>query len=166
MKKIFFILPVAVIIFAACQTTPKTIPVDTQAEKAAISALFDKFSTAFKGKDTFTLIASLTEDVLACGTDPAEFWDKKQISDGWTQAFADTSLKIDYSIDKREIRLSSDGNSALVIEQFVMKAISQKMPVRMINHVVKKGEAWMIDFISWNFIPRNEDIGKLNKALE
>ena len=97
---------------------------------------------------------------------PAEFWDKKQISDMWTQAFADTSLKINYSIDKREIRLSSDGKSALVIEQFVMQALSQKMPVRMINHVVKTGEIWMIDFVSWNFIPRNEDIGKLNKVLE
>ena len=69
MKKIFFILPVAVMIFTACQTTTKPIPVDTQAEKAVISTLFDKFNTAFKGKDAPTLVASLTDDILACGTD-------------------------------------------------------------------------------------------------
>lgn len=29
----------------------------------------------------------------------------------------------------------------------------------------KSGESWKFDFVSWNLIPRNEDMGKINKAL-
>ena len=166
MKKTIYIFSIAVIIITACQPKTKIVPVDTEAAKAAISALFDKYNSAYKAKDTNTLLAALTDDVLACGTDPSEFMDKKQISDGWTQAFADTSFKINYSIDRREIRVAADGNSALVVEQYVMLVLSPNIPIRCIYHAVKAGENWMLDFISWNFIPKNEDIVKLNKALE
>jgi len=166
MKKTLYVFAIAVIIITACQSKTKTVPVDTEAAKTVISALFDNFHSAFKAKDTNTLIATLTDDALTCGTDPSEFWDKKQISDGWTQAFADTSLKINYSIDKREIRVAADGNSALVVEQFVMSALFPNIPVRIISHAIKGGENWMIDFVSWNLIPKNEDLDKLNKALE
>ena len=166
MKKTIYIFSIAVIIITACQPKTKIVAVDTKAAKAAISALFDKYNSAFKAKDTNTLLAALTDDVLACGTDPLEFWNKKQISDGWTQYFADTSLKINYSIDRREIRVAADGNSALVVEQYVMSVMSPNIPIRSIYHAVKAGENWMLDFISWNFIPKNEDIVKLNKALE
>ena len=47
-----------------------------------------------------------------------------------------------------------------------IKAFSQKIPVRMVYHLVKNGDNWLFDFVSWNFIPNNEDLGKLNKALE
>jgi len=166
MKKTIYIFSIAVIIITACQPKTKIVAVDTKAAKAAISALFDKYNSAFKAKDTNTLLAALTDDVLGCGTDPLEFWNKKQISDGWTQYFADTSLKITYSIDRREIRVAADGNSALVVEQYVMSVMSPNIPIRSIYHAVKAGENWMLDFISWNFIPKNEDIVKLNKALE
>jgi len=166
MKKIICVFAIAVILIAACQPKTKIVPVDTEVAKASITALLDKYNTAFKAKDTNTLIALLTSDALACGTDPSEFWNKKQITDGWTQAFADTSLKINYSIDKREIRLALDGNSALVVEQYIMSALSSKIPIRSIYHTVKVDENWMLDFISWNFIPKNEDISRLNKALE
>jgi len=43
---------------------------------------------------------------------------------------------------------------------------SPKMAIRMVYHAVKSGENWKFDFISWSFVPRNEDIGKINKALE
>ena len=144
----------------------KNVPVDTESAKIAVSVLFDKYNSAFSAKDANMLIALLTEDALTCGTDPSEFWDKKQISAAWTQSFADTSLKISYSPDKREIRISKDGNSAIVVEQFTFPLISPKISVRCIYHAVKSDEKWMIDFISWNLIPKNEDIGKLNKALE
>jgi len=47
-----------------------------------------------------------------------------------------------------------------------MEVFSQKMPMRIVYHLVKNGDNWLIDFISWSFIPNNEDLGKLNKALE
>jgi hypothetical protein len=35
----------------------------------------------------------------------------------------------------------------------------------MVCHAAKTDDAWKFDFISWSFIPRNEDIEKINKAL-
>jgi hypothetical protein len=40
------------------------------------------------------------------------------------------------------------------------------IPIRCIYYVVKNEGTWLIDFDSWNFIPLNEDIPRLNKALE
>jgi ketosteroid isomerase-like protein len=134
--------------------------------KVAVNALLDKYDSAFKAKDAPTLIALLAEDGLFCGTDPSEIWDKKQISDGWKQYFADTSLLIDYTVDKREILIAEDGNSAIAIEQFYFKLFSPNIQWRTIFHAVKAGEGWKFDFISWNLIPKNEDIEKLNKAVE
>jgi tetratricopeptide (TPR) repeat protein len=134
--------------------------------KVAVNALLDKYDSAFKSKDAPTLIALLAEDGLFCGTDPSEIWDKKQISDGWKQYFADTSLLIDYTVDKREILIAEDGNSAIAIEQFYFKLFSPNIQWRTIFHAVKAGEGWKFDFISWNLIPKNEDIEKLNKAVE
>jgi len=137
-----------------------------EAVKASVAALLDKYDSAFKAKDAPAVIALLAGDGLFCGTDPSEIWDKKQISDGWTQAFADTSLMIDFTVDKREIMVATDENSAIAIEQFYFKLFSPNIMWRVIFHAVKSGEDWKLDFISWNFIPRNEDIEKINKALE
>ncbi|MFZ0473493.1 MAG: nuclear transport factor 2 family protein [Bacteroidales bacterium] len=134
--------------------------------KVSVNALLDKYDSAFKAKDAPTLIALLADDGLFCGTDPSEIWDKKQISDGWKQYFADTSLLIDYTVDKREILIADDGNSAIAIEQFYFKLFSPNIQWRTIFHAVKAGEGWKFDFISWNLIPKNEDIEKLNKAVE
>jgi len=137
-----------------------------EAVKASVAALLDKYDSAFKAKDAPAVIALLAGDGLFCGTDPSEIWDKKQISDGWTQAFADTSLMIDFTVDKREILIAEDRNSAIAIEQFYFKLFSPNIMWRVIFHAVKSGEDWKLDFISWNFIPKNEDIEKINKALE
>jgi ketosteroid isomerase-like protein len=166
MKKTICVFSIAVLLITACQTKAKIVPVNTEAEKASISALLNKYNSAFKAKDLNSILTTLSSDVLVCGTDPSEFWDKKQIIDMWTQAFADTSLKLNFSIDRREIRLVADGNSALVVDQYVMSFLSPKIPIRSVYHLVKVDEKWMLDYISWNLIPKNEDIPKLNKALE
>jgi uncharacterized protein (TIGR02246 family) len=166
MKKIFYLMFMAVMIITACHPKTKTVPVDTAAAKIAVTTLLDKYNSAWDAKDVSTMTELLTDDGLFCGTDPSELWDKKTLSAGWTQAMSDTSMNFNYSVDKREIRIAADGNSAIALEQFYMKAISQKMPARLIFHVVKSGDNWMIDFLSWAFIPKNEDIGKLYKALE
>ena len=166
MKKIFIMLSIAVVVITACQQTPQTIPVDIAGEKVAISALFDKYNSAFNAKDAAAMATFLTEDALSCGTDPSEFWNKKQITDLWTQGFADTALKINYSYSKREIRVAADGNSAIVVEQSIMPFLSSKISLRKVCNAVKTNDNWMIDFISWNLIPLNEDIPKLNKAVE
>jgi len=137
-----------------------------EAVKASVGAFLDKYDSAFKAKDAPAVIALLAGDGLFCGTDPSEIWNKKQISDGWTQAFADASLMIDFTVDRREIMVAEDENSAIAIEQFYFKLFSPNIMWRVIFHAVKSGEDWKLDFISWNFIPKNEDIEKINKALE
>jgi uncharacterized protein (TIGR02246 family) len=166
MKKIFFTILAAVIIITACQTKTRIIPVDTGAAKLAVTALLDKYNSAMNAKDANTLMNLLTEDGLYCGTDSRELLSKAELSEMMKQSLADTSLVVNYSIDKREIRITADGNSAIALEQMFFKAFSEKIPVRMIYHLVKNDDNWQFDFVSWNFIPDNEDIGKINKALE
>jgi uncharacterized protein (TIGR02246 family) len=166
MKKTFYVMLVVVMTITACQTKTKIVPVDTAAAKVAVTALLEKYNSAMKAKDANTLMTLLTEDGLYCGTDSRELLSKAELSNMMNQSLADTSLVMSYSIDKREIRIASDGNSAIALEQMFFKAFSQKIPIRMIYHLVKNNDNWLFDFVSWNFIPDNEDIGKLNKALE
>jgi uncharacterized protein (TIGR02246 family) len=166
MKRTFYLMLVAVMIITACQSKAKIVPVDTAAAKVAVTTVLDKYNSAMKAKDANAIMTLLTTDGLYCGTDSKELMDKVSLSNMMNQTFADTSLKVNYSIDKREIRIATDGNSALAVEQMFFKAFSQKIPMRMVYHLVKNGDNWLFDFVSWNFIPDNEDIGKLNKALE
>jgi len=166
MKKTFYVMLVAVMIITACQTKTKIVPVDTAAAKVAVTAVLDMYNSAMKAKDVNALMKLLTDDGLYCGTDSKELLNKADLSNMMNQSFADTTLVIDYSIDKREIRIAADGNSAIAVEQMFLKAFSQKIPIRMVYHLIKNNDNWLFDFVSWNFIPNNEDLGKLNKALE
>jgi uncharacterized protein (TIGR02246 family) len=166
MKRSFYLTLVAVMTITACQTKTRVVPVDTAAAKVAVTTLLDKYNSAFKAKDANALMTLLTDDGLYCGTDSKELLEKASLSNMMNQTFADTSLKVNYSIDRREIRIAKDGNSAIALEQMIFKAFSQKIPVRMVYHLVKNNDDWLFDFVSWNFIPNNEDLGKLNKALE
>ena len=134
--------------------------------KEAVASVLDAHWSAVKAKDADAVMALLTDDVLCCGSDPEEFWDKTDMYNKIRQMFADTSFKIDITVDKREIRVAQDGNSAIALEQMFLKPVSQKIPVRNVYHLVKINDIWQIDFTSVSFIPANEDIGKLNNALE
>jgi hypothetical protein len=112
------------------------------------------------------MTALLADNCTIFGTDPSELWNKKTISEVWKPAFADTIMDYSYSIDQREIIVAPDGNSALLVEQSTFKKISPKISYRIVSHAVKMGDNRMIDFLSWGFIPENEDISRLNKALE
>lgn len=155
-----------VAIMASCQPKTKIVPVDLNASKAAVTEILDKYNSAFKARNIDAVMSLLTDDGLYCGTDSKELLTKTDLLNMFKQVAADTSSIDNYTIDKREIRISKDGMSAVVLEQFFMKSFSQKMPIRMIYHLVKNNDIWSFDFLSWNFIPNNEDIVKLNKALE
>jgi hypothetical protein len=166
MRKTLCILSIAVIIITSCQQKPKMVPIDQEATKVAVVSILDKYHSSMFKKDTNNMLSLLAENGLYCGTDSKEFLDKSAISNAMTQMFADTTLKVSYLIDKREVRIAADGNSAIAVDQFVMDFISPKIPVRWVFHLVKTGDIWLIDFASLSLIPNNEDLGKLNKALE
>ncbi|MBN2435997.1 MAG: nuclear transport factor 2 family protein [Spirochaetes bacterium] len=140
--------------------------VDMTESKEAVASVLDAHWSAVKAKDADAVMALLTDDALCCGSDPEEFWNKTDMYNNIRKMLADTSFKIDITIDKREIRVAPDGNSAIALEQMFLKPVSEKIPVRNIYHLVKINDTWKFDFTSVSFIPNNEDIGKLNGALD
>jgi ketosteroid isomerase-like protein len=166
MKRLLLVLFIMAMVFTSCHTKTNDLTADLTAAKVAVTKVLDTHWSAVKAKDADAVIALLTDDALSCGTDSKEFWNKTDMYNSIRPMFADTSFKIDITIDKRLIRIAKDGNSAIALEQMFMKPFSKKIPVRNIYHLVKINDIWKIDFTSVGFIPDNEDIGKLNKALE
>ena len=166
MKEIIFVLFIFAMVFVSCHTKTKIMPVDINESEEAVTRVLDAHWSAVKAKDADAVIALVTDDFLSCGTDPEEFWNKADMYNTIKQMFANPDLKIDITVDKREIRIARDGKSAIALEQMFMEPFSQKIPVRTVYHLVKENNTWLIDFTSTGFIPDNEDIGKLNKALE
>lgn len=152
-----------VMTFVSCQTK---IKVDMTESKNAVAKVLDDHWFALKAKNADAVIALVTEDFLSCGSDPQEFWNKAEMHASLKHMLVNSEFQIDITVDKREIRISKDGNSAIAFEQMFLAPYSQKIPVRTVYHLVKVNNNWLIDFTSTGFIPRNEDIDKLNKALE
>ena len=142
------------------------MPVDMTESKEAVARVLDAHWSAVSAKDADAVIALVTDDFLSCGTDPEEFWNKTDMYNTVKQMLANTEFKIDITVDKREIRIARDGNSAIALEQMFLEPYSKKIPVRTVYHLVKENNTWLIDFTSTGFIPKNKDIDKLNKALE
>ena len=140
--------------------------VDVKQSEAAVAMVLDAHWSAVKAKDADAVIAMVTDDFLSCGSDPEEFWNKDDMYNTVKQMLANAEIVLDITIDKREIRIAGDGNSAIAFEQMYLKPFSEKIPVRTVYHLVKVNNAWLIDFTSTGFIPFNKDIDKLNKALE
>jgi ketosteroid isomerase-like protein len=140
--------------------------VDMNKSKDAIISILDNHWSALKAKDADAVIALVSEDFLSCGSDPEEFWNKADMYNNLKQMLTNSKFKIDITVDKREIRISKDGNSAIAFEQMFLTPYSQRIPVRTVYHFVKENNTWLIDFTSTGFIPNNEDIDKINKALE
>ena len=149
--------------FVSCQTKTS---VNMTESKDAVAKVLDAHWSALKAKDADAVIALVSEDFLSCGSDPKEFWNKTEMYNNVKQMLANSEFKIDIIVNKREIRISKDGNSAIAFEQMFLTPYSQKIPVRTVYHLVKENNSWLIDFTSTGFIPNNDDIDKLNKALE
>lgn len=165
MKKNRFVILIAFLALAACKQTPLPVIVDVDAEKASIDSIFNLFTIAFHSRDVETLASYVTEDALCLGTDPSEFLSKQQIKEMWAQMFADSAPAINY-VSKREIRVDAGGESAHVVDQYTMPVVGPKILWRNAYHLIKIDDKWMIDMLNCSFILRNEDIIKLNKALE
>ena len=159
MKTKPYVLIFVILMIVACQPKIEIKTVDIVAEKNAVTTLLDSFQVAINTGNVNNMKPLLDDKGLYCGTDPEELWDKETLSNALTDA-------MEYSIDKRKIRVASDGRTALALEQFTIHAISENLPLRQITHLVKTDENWKIDFISWSLIPINEDIAKLNEALK
>jgi hypothetical protein len=100
MKRLLLVLFIVEMVITSCQTKTNVLPADLTAAKAAVTKALDSHWSAVKAKDADAVMALLTDDVLSCGTDSKEFWNKTDMYNTIKQMFADTSLKIDITIDK------------------------------------------------------------------
>jgi len=166
MRKIPLLLCSAVMLMTSCQQKPAAVVVDSEAIKAELTTFMDEYNVAYKAMDINKMTSFCTDNALFLGSDPSEFWDKKQITDYFMSQGIDSTMKLEFVIDRREIIVAADGNSAIVVEQFVIPIISPYLAVRGIDHLVKVGDGWKFDLLSWNVIPKNEELPKLNAAFE
>jgi len=162
----YFQLFIVALFFIGCETKPQIESVDLTAVENVLINQLDTFHSAMKANDIDAYKIFLTDDGLFCGTDPEELWGKEKLVSVMAEAMDNESIVFNYSVDKREIRVDADGNSATILEQFTVKWISEKIPIRFVAHFVKIGADWKIDFFSWSMVPKNDDLNKLNKALE
>ena len=106
----------------------------------------------------------MAPNAIVLGTDPKEVWPFSQFRDSMTKFFADTSFHgLKYDIPTHQIEVN--GNSAIIIDQYQLNDISKKVMTRNLGHARYENGKWLIDMYSWNLIPKNADIAKIDKAL-
>ena len=165
------LLLIALIVFIGCDQKSGTnekeenTNADTTASKREIVAVMDSVNNAFKSKDINLMLSFFTDDGMYYGTDPGEVWNKKKFTEESTKTLKDSAANFSYDVKQRDIMLDDDANSAIVVEQFFIPMLSNKIMCRGIARLDRKGNTWRIDFYSWNMIPKNEDVPKINKAL-
>lgn len=164
MKKLLIVT--ALLLFAGITfgQTSKTATVDIEAEEVALNKIMDNLFSAAKVGDQTIFVSLLTEDALFCGTDPSEFWNKQHFVDLSKQDSNGPAPDFKF-IGDRKIKIASDANSAIIVTQ-LLAAWSPKIPIRVVYHFVKTNDNWMILFGNVAFIPKNEDIQKLNEAID
>ena len=165
MKNLFYLMALASILLVSCETKTEIVPVDIDAEKAAVSALIDNLYAGIKAQDIDTLAALFSEDLLAIGSDPSEFWNKQEIVALWGQMISETSPEINFIGDK-VVKIAPDGNSAVAVVQYFVPMFSATMPFRSAYHLIKSNGEWKIFCSNVAFVPKNEEIPKLNDALK
>ncbi|MFN8239751.1 MAG: hypothetical protein U0X39_03260 [Bacteroidales bacterium] len=166
MKTRVFFFCIAMLFIASCQQQNKVVPVDLSAEKTTLNGRMDQFNADMKSGNVSGLVSALTDNGIWCGTDKAEVLDKPGITKLLEQSMTDTTFKMTFNVDRRELIVSPDGKSAIGMDQMVISNISPSVPVRSVIHFIKVDDKWMYDFFSIAFIPDNKDIALINKAME
>lgn len=174
MKKV--LIPFAAVFFlTACDnsapvasskdSTASTAPqMDTAKAKTDVSTLMDAVHNAFHKNDLATIENSMAPDALILGTDPKEIWPFSQFRDTLKKFFSDTSFHgMVYDVPAHEIRVH-DG-SAIIVDQYQLNDMSKKMMTRNIAHARYENGKWLLDLMSWNVVPTNANLRKIDKAL-
>lgn len=164
MKRLMIVTALLLFAGIAFGQTTTSANVDIEAEKAAINKLMDKFDAEFKNGDASSFLSYLAEDALICGTDPSEFWNRKEYLEMNEQQSNTDVPEFEY-MDDRVTKVAPDGNSAIVVTQFIVEW-SPKIPWRNTYHFIKTNDGWKVYFVNIAFVPKNEHIGIINKAIE
>ena len=137
---------------------------DSLMAKKDISALMDAVHNGFHQKNLTLIESSMAPDALVLGTDPKEIWVFSQFRDSIHKFFADTSFHgMQYQVPTHQIAVH--GSSAIIVDQYQLNDISKKLMTRNIAHARYEDGKWLLDLMSWNLIPTNENVPKIDKAL-
>lgn len=164
MKRLMLITVLFIIAGIIHGQTTESAPVDMEAEIASLNELMDKIDLGFENEDGSFFTSSLAEDALICGTDPSEFWSKKEFLE-MNESEPNTPFPEFNYMDDRVIMVAPDGNSAIVVTQYII-IWSPNIPWRQVYHFIKTGDGWKAYFVNIAFIPKNEHIGIINQAIE
>lgn len=150
--------------FFGIGTTPNTASIDTARARKDLSKMLDSIHSSFSRKDVGYVDKYMAKDGLFMGTDPGELWSFNELRTAAVQQFRDTSINsFDYKVDQRIIRIN--GTSANLVEQFNLPALSTKMMFRTVGHARYEKGRWVIDMLTYNAVPKNEDLQKIDRAL-
>jgi hypothetical protein len=166
MKKLYNLTIIALLLISGC-TKEEVIkdPPPPEDPVAELEQLADKYLLAWNNKDLNTLDQITADDGEYYGSDPLEIMDKQGLMDMYELFFQDTTSSYLYTVDMRKIRLSPDGCSAIIMERITFPEWSPKMPMCQTSNLVKLNGSWIIDFICWGFIIKNDDVEVVNDIL-
>lgn len=161
-----YILLIIVFLFACGCTNRENADAPDQAKLiASLEKISDQYLVAWNNKDLNTLDELTSDKGEYYGSAPEEIMDKQGLMEMYSLFFEDTTSSYKYTVDSRNIRISSDGNSVIIYERIIFQKWSPEMPLCQTSHLIKIKGKWKIDFISWGFIIKNGDVEKVNEIL-
>jgi len=163
MKRLFIVTALILAAGIAYGQTSKTTSVDIEAEETAVTELLNTLTKAFKEQDVATLVSLLSDDLLGCGSDPSEFWNKEQVTEIWKQMLVQP-FELNH-IGEPVVLIAPDGHSAFAVQQYYMPFYSDKLAFRNGYHLIKSDGEWLILSFNTACVPKNEDLPKINEAL-
>ena len=163
MKNIYVLSIIALLLVSGCSNRENTDTLDQTKLIASLEKVSDQYLEAWNNKDLNTLDKLTANDGEYYGSDPEEIMDKQALMEMYSLFFEDTSSSYLYTNNFRKIRISPDGNSAVIMERITFPEWSPKMPICQTSHLIKTKDNWKIDFISWGFIIKNDDVEKVNE---
>ena len=163
MKNIYVLLIITLLLASGCTNREDTDTLDQTKLITSLEKVSDQYLEAWNNKDLYTLDQLTADDGEYYGSDPEEIMDKQALMEMYSLFFDDTSSSYLYTNNFRKIRISPDGNSAVIMERITFPEWSPKMPICQTSHLIKTKDNWKIDFISWGFIIKNDDVEKVNE---
>ena len=163
MKNIYVLSIIALLLVSGCSNRENTDTLDQTKLIASLEKISDQYLEAWNNKDLNTLDQLTANDGEYYGSDPEEIMDKQALMEMYSLFFEDTSSSYIYTNNFRKIRITPDGNSAVIMERITFPEWSPKMPICQTSHLIKTKDNWKIDFISWGFIIKNDDVEKVNE---
>lgn len=144
-------------------TTTAAGPSDTAQARRDLTAILDSMHHSFVRRDASYIDRYMTEDGLYMGTDPIEILNRTEFRRYQDSALKDPAFNPQLNVRERIIRIH--GASANLVEQYMAPGLSQKLMLRNVAHARYENGRWVVDMLTYNVIPKNEDFPKIEKVL-